>query len=502
MIPLFFHTVVMTLLFVCITLCFSDSSRPTPQRYKVIERAPQQKLKRIVALAKNDEHLKDYDFGDLDNREAYIVDINNDGELEYVFVDYQGSIGCIDLDVFVERNGKLVQLELPENLDFYHDFYNPLTKKHELFVKVQGKVYVCSGGLNREIYLWENGTCTKVCNKFWLAEQRTLFNELYAEKRYEDAFNVLHTFEAEFRNQIDPQTDLWIRNDAALAAIRSNRLQAARTLIESVKTEPAFANASAALVEAIRTNEKLVHKQIKLDQEQGTKGAYDYAWLLEYNGQDRHYALQDSTIDSLWAATVPDLQTPQYPNTYWRDDIARHFGGPGYQDKVKVEENRYIIFSGFYPHCANHRGFFWCDLQEKISIVAVSENKNTNTVVSITSRSVNFDEMPQEFYSALRSWMQEESITTKQALFYDRKGNKFPILLDVPPFDIEGRPADYVLELLEITGIDHERTAESIVKSTQAQWIRKPGVERWELDDTNLDCHFELFAWLLKNIIL
>ena len=47
--------------------------------------------------------------------------------------------------------------------------------------------------------------------------------------------------------------------------------------------------------------------------------------------------------------------------------------------------------------------------------------------------------------------------------------------------DAQGKVCDSMLELLKLTGVEHDGTLVSIVKATQAQWLRKPGQERWDI---------------------
>lgn len=54
-----------------------------------------------------------------------------------------------------------------------------------------------------------------------------------------------------------------------------------------------------------------------------------------------------------------------------------------------------------------------------------------------------------------------------------------------------------LLKILEMTQVEHDGTLESIVQATQQSWLRKPGVERWQMDkkyeilDTTLKPLFE-----------
>ncbi|MDP3787802.1 MAG: hypothetical protein Q8Q60_00620 [Candidatus Chromulinivorax sp.] len=47
----------------------------------------------------------------------------------------------------------------------------------------------------------------------------------------------------------------------------------------------------------------------------------------------------------------------------------------------------------------------------------------------------------------------------------------------------QGKPSQALLELLSLTGIEHDGSLASIVQATQATWIRKPGTERWDINE-------------------
>ncbi len=51
----------------------------------------------------------------------------------------------------------------------------------------------------------------------------------------------------------------------------------------------------------------------------------------------------------------------------------------------------------------------------------------------------------------------------------------------------QGEPSQKLLELLSLTDLEHDGSLASIVKVTQAEWIRKPGIERWDIVDTNVE---------------
>lgn len=67
------------------------------------------------------------------------------------------------------------------------------------------------------------------------------------------------------------------------------------------------------------------------------------------------------------------------------------------------------------------------------------------------------------------------------------------------PFSKTGELSESISELLKITGITGNNAAEDIVARTQAQWFRKPGIERWHIDKTDHLYHEELKSWLKEN---
>lgn len=50
-----------------------------------------------------------------------------------------------------------------------------------------------------------------------------------------------------------------------------------------------------------------------------------------------------------------------------------------------------------------------------------------------------------------------------------------------------------LLELLEVTGIEHQGTYESILQETQKKWLRPSGKERWEISDLEDKTNQQIF---------
>lgn len=66
-------------------------------------------------------------------------------------------------------------------------------------------------------------------------------------------------------------------------------------------------------------------------------------------------------------------------------------------------------------------------------------------------------------------------------------------------FDWQKKPLPIILELLKIAEIKHDGTMENIIRQTQAKWLRKPNVERWEITTQNVSFHTALHQWLKQN---
>lgn len=49
--------------------------------------------------------------------------------------------------------------------------------------------------------------------------------------------------------------------------------------------------------------------------------------------------------------------------------------------------------------------------------------------------------------------------------------------------DAHGKPSQELLWLLAFTDVEHDNSLASIVQATQAAWIRKPGTERWDINE-------------------
>lgn len=68
--------------------------------------------------------------------------------------------------------------------------------------------------------------------------------------------------------------------------------------------------------------------------------------------------------------------------------------------------------------------------------------------------------------------------------------------------DAQGKPSQALLQLLSLTDVEHDGSLSSIVTATQAAWIRKPGIERWEIVEKSRENTESIHNQLMKlNLI-
>lgn len=129
---------------------------------------------------------------DLRDGDCYNIDINNDGDDEYVFVSFEGSGGYLCLRVFDQHFN---EIKMPESFTIQSPFIHPITKKSELFVHAENKIYICGSeyGMheNRIIMLWESDTCEQATTDFWTHQQHVLFSLVRAQ----DQCNATHDYQ-------------------------------------------------------------------------------------------------------------------------------------------------------------------------------------------------------------------------------------------------------------------------------------------------------------------
>lgn len=410
------------------SICFFITFNCTANQYEVIRPASEKELAPIVTLImenKDDEEAILRAFADfneigliddckglIDYSQAYILDINNDGVEECVFVGTSGSLRFFTLAVFSIVNNKAILLDIPD-FSLESPFYNIITDKEELFVKAQDKIYMCGGygpggEFLRDISLWENNKITNICNKFWINQQRELFQKLYNKNRFNDAFSLLYDFEKKFRKKIDIKTDLWLRNDIAIAAIKIKKYKIALEILEQIRNEPALNKTTKNFKKALNFNFKMCLEKIEHEKINGTKGEYDYCWLLKNQPE------LSNCLDELINNSVPEIEVTDI-------DYGTIFSRLCQYSEVKIKNNRFASFEGWRPYDCLSRALFWCDTKEKTSVIAL--NSSTEFNILVTSRNLLLEELPQDFFEELDTWVIDlRAQTINKYIFYDRHG--------------------------------------------------------------------------------
>ena len=362
----------------------------------------------------NPDYSQDINFI-MNYKYLYAIDINNDGKNNYVFFCLVGSVKRVHLIALEEKDGILNFLDQSENLsnEDTYIFFNPLTDDMEPCITVKGKTYIIFEGEmhSPSFSLWEqNKISHNICDAWCINYVRNLFNQLYQKRLYKKAFNLLYAFEKSHRDSIPKHIDLWMRNDCALAAIRDNRLLISQEIILSIKSDPAFLKSTESLIRAVTINEKIA-KEALVESKKGTRGKCDYS-LLSVKGQYGYPYIPENTIDMV----VPNIVHPE--GRCWKT-ATREFFSP-YKQKNITKKDHYVLCD---MQTEYSKAFMWCDTQEQISILASDDY----SALYVTSNSVLYDKIPQEFYDELYAWIKRTNISYLHIFFYDRY-NKVALL--------------------------------------------------------------------------
>ncbi len=415
-----------------------------------IKRAPEEKLEQVLEQLKkqSEENEKLWVVSKLSSYHGYICDINNDGKVEYVFAFEDGTMHSLNLAIFAENEHGFRQIEMPSDIGSFasaFDIENKKTSDELLFVAVDGKTYICTTNdsmrRTREVHLWKDGELTRACDNFWIKQQREAFNNLLKKGDYSDAYVFLSQFETSCRHLIDPQTDLWIRNDLALGLLKDRCPKSSLKILEEIKADTAYTHASPALKKAVEHNVALGKDALDND---CTKGKADYSWVLANAQNSGEMLIGYQEFDKLLNDVVPDIQPCYLQNSLLKDTMKAYFSSNMYGGK-EVINDRYVVCTGAVEHCNISRALLWCDSKEKVSaLVSIPDYRNNDSLM-ITSRSLDYNELPQEFHKTVKEWIiscrndNSEEIDHKKivqkkdetvmALFYDRAGKAHPVRL-------------------------------------------------------------------------
>lgn len=411
--------------------------------YEVLKPASAQVLRPVVAyINKHREKLGVDEYERISESDGYCIDINNDGNDEYVFLDYQGSGNYLYFHIFAKRGKKFVRLSTPAILnnieEMGHPFYHEPTQELQLFIRVQGRVYVC--GVNgwyshmRHIYEWDETGCRRCTRPFLFDLQQKYFHELYDAGYYLSADTLLSDFIRYYQSSLSSQQLLELKHNQARAALKAGHYHATATLLSGIMLPAAYLKTSKEFQSAVEQTAHLLvvsHDQYKKN---GTRGQYDYRWLATafkagcwIGGNGR--------FDYLLTALVPDMLTaPENTCRAWTDFsgdwkhyVAAHmgvtyFGKGSCAEYEKLCGDRYLFFGGFWPHNATQQGFIWCDMEDQVSAFAIGVSNDRSETLYIGSCSLEEHELPAAFFKALRVWMIEANMTPSSVIFYDRLG--------------------------------------------------------------------------------
>lgn len=362
--------------------------------------------------------------------DAYLVDIDNDGKLEYVFMTFNGSGHYLDLLIFKKTNGKFSRDYLPTPVSFTQDgfwysaeYINQLTGKSELFVELCGKTYISfnDGSYQdpvREVFIWEHSETRQVCTPEWASIHRDFFNQLYSKQRFEAASSymrgVLRTCGKEFPKKLH----FWMLNDEALAAFKKGDPVSCLSTIGSIKAHKEFASMSGKLKAAIKHNEQLCSVKAESDKTSGSAGQYDYSWLLSFNGKSTNEVVWDKRFNGLLSAVVPNSKSNYSKDPgQMKSDLKLHLSGP--PSVVQIKDDRFIVLSACWAHSCGNKGIIWIDNKQKISAMAFGSDGS----MTVASRSIKAMDLPSELVLALKAWAKSEGLKIGRVTFYDFSGS-------------------------------------------------------------------------------
>lgn len=500
---------------------------------QIVKEATKEELDYILKKLREKEEKEEEGFYfDFYYDRAYISDINNDGNPEYIFTTYVGTGNFFSFSLYALENDKLIELDEPENhlefpFGFMGEFINPLTESPEFLVQVNNLIYICT---DDDVYLWKDEKCiscgddfwmnqrhglfNKLCEKdknsaafhflsdfekrwrskinketdlcirndlalcalkncdyntclkmleelrqelksiepqseivkavesnekllkkeisgngFWMKRCRSIFNELYKEKKYLKAFNFLSAYEKHWRTIINKETDLWIRNDLALCALKNCNYSVCLDYLDDIQAEPAFKKSSKKLTSAVECNEKMCKEEIAEFQKNGTKGKYNYDWLISYkdkptNDNQRWYKDNPDRANCLFNAAIPYLRCNDKQSIISYFDLSEH------DNQISIDKNRYVSLFGYKPYIGlcEFCGFLWCDIKDKVSIVSTINPDEKE--VYITSASLLKNEIPSLFFDNIEQWLIKEEIVPESIVFQDRLGSKNNIVFN------------------------------------------------------------------------
>lgn len=366
----------------------------------------------------------------------YVVDINNDGKSEIVGTAFGGSMGVLELSIFVERNGKIeIQPDIPEPRELRGgegSWYGFQGTGPSLLMKFCDKTVVSLAGREDgalDGFVWKGGKTTRTCEPDWTGYQMSVFKEAYDGKLFERAKGVLRGYLRTCGARLKPATRLSILSDLAVTSFRLGDYADCLASVKQAKKVPGF--------DASKTKAALLFNESSCANPPPDASKADYRWLLDPKKLGRAGA-GEPMYEALLAATVPPLDFDKAQlDLRVRGWLAAGLGvppgravqalsvldlrgmirdrqtlaGTESDDGRKVAGNRYVTFWGCLPHGCQDRSMMWVDVDAGTSAFAANDFHGCFVV---GSRTLDPADLPAAFKDALADWKKD-----KQALAHD-----------------------------------------------------------------------------------
>jgi hypothetical protein len=364
----------------------------------------------------------------------FVADVDNDGQSEIVGVGYSGSGGYLDLNIYKEKNGKLVDYGLPPLPKGDHDGWSDYTASKAMFVRLAGRTYMELPGIEfgaTEAFLWKDGKTTTACDADWTTYQRARFKKSYDDKQYDIAKGILLGHFRTCVNEMSPATRLSVLSDLAVTALHLGDYRQCVSMVKEARATPGFASS--------RSKKALLFNESACANPSADRKKADYRWLL---GAGSSNPQMDPRYEELLAATVPEFAfdgaTADRGSKAWlKMDVDRqarlashaHLGSvrgvirealtqPTDDVKDPIVGNRFVTLSGCIPHDCEWRAMLWVDVEQGTSVFA---SNNFDDCFVVASKTLGPDELPAEFRASFAAWRKRQPLKHTCVHFVDSR---------------------------------------------------------------------------------
>ena len=333
-------------------------------------------------------------------KSVYVVDANNDGADEYVLAWAEGSKGFLNLLIATSTAqgfGIIAGPPPPHEGTgpgwYGKGFINPVTKEDALFTQLCGRTYISFSGQrlapSPSSWCWENGKTRPACDPAWVSYSRSLFAKLYEQERYLSAERFLESLLNQCGMRMNDEQRLWVGNDLACAASHVGSETQCLKHIQAVKDDPAYADASEFLWQTTDLDESLCRGV----NETVTR---DFDWLLDANIANANNAVNDDRFDALLAAVIPEAYKE---NASLRETVGLNLSGPARAKQIFNEQ--FVLLEACRSSSCDDKGLLFVDIKGGVGLFAVND---WGPCVSIGSRNVRGEQLPEQFRQSLKLW--------------------------------------------------------------------------------------------------